>query len=189
MTDVPQLSSSSCPVCGRTLASNHGLRIHRRAMNHSPENKCLSCGVELTESNQRRSDRANSQYYCLTCTRLRDRGYSRRYNKSPKSRERGRAYLLRLKLTVMRHYSPSLMCQCGLNRCWHEGPCPISAPRIMCIDHVDGGGGRHRRSLQQAGRKLYNWLKTESFPDGFQVLCHNCNWMKTSVNRELPRKD
>jgi hypothetical protein len=186
---VAQRSTNSCPICGAVCASYHGLKIHRRMMNHAPENKCLSCGVGLTWSNWKPSERKQYRYYCLECSRRINKVYAHRYNISPKSRRRGRAYVLRLRLAVLSHYSPQLTCQCTLAECWHSGPCTVSDSRVLCIDHVAGGGASHRKTLGQVGRTLYNWIKSRNYPDGFQALCHNCNWVKASVNMEFPRKD
>jgi hypothetical protein len=46
----------------------------------------------------------------------------------------------------------------------------------LCIDHVRGGGNAHRRSINRlAGYAFYVWLKQNKYPDGFRVLCLNCN--------------
>ena len=53
--------------------------------------------------------------------------------------------------------------------------CGESTPEFLQIDHIDGGGRRHRRSLSI---NFYAWLIKTRFPDGFQVLCANCNQSK-----------
>lgn len=54
----------------------------------------------------------------------------------------------------------------------HDG---LSDPRVLAIDHRNGGGGVQRRAgLKQA--KLYRYVL--SHVDEFQLLCHNCNWIK-----------
>lgn len=55
---------------------------------------------------------------------------------------------------------------------------------FLAIDHIDGGGNAHRRSLGTSGKMVgssnfYRWLEKEGFPKGFQVLCHNCNFAKS----------
>ncbi len=72
-------------------------------------------------------------------------------------------YRRALRLEVLGHYSPNgPACAC----------CGEATIEFLCIDHVNGGGGKHRRSIRG---NLYNWLKREGFPKGFRVLCHNCN--------------
>jgi len=63
---------------------------------------------------------------------------------------------------VLEYYSggpPRCAC-CGE---WRE--------EFLCIDHVDGGGTQHRNKVSN----IYQWLRKKDYPEGFQVLCHNCN--------------
>lgn len=43
---------------------------------------------------------------------------------------------------------------------------------FLGIDHIDGGGNRHRKTIS---KYFYKWLKDNNYPSGFRVLCHNCN--------------
>lgn len=54
--------------------------------------------------------------------------------------------------------------------------CGLDDPRVLVIDHVDGGG-RERRAAGENGRALYRACVAEG-PGRFQVLCHNCNFLK-----------
>lgn len=45
---------------------------------------------------------------------------------------------------------------------------------FLCIDHIDGGGGEHRK-LVGGGSTFFRWLKTHNYPPGYRVLCFNCN--------------
>lgn len=59
--------------------------------------------------------------------------------------------------------------------------CGETVEAFLCIDHIAGGGGKHRRSLGISGgssQNFYRWLINENFPEGFQTLCHNCNFAK-----------
>ena len=42
---------------------------------------------------------------------------------------------------------------------------------FLCIDHINGGGAKHKKEVGN----LYSWLRKEEYPAGFQVLCWNCN--------------
>ena len=41
------------------------------------------------------------------------------------------------------------------------------------------------------GMDLVNWLIRNDFPEGFQILCHNCNTAKRTLknNYECPMKN
>lgn len=47
---------------------------------------------------------------------------------------------------------------------------------FLTIDHIDGGGNKHRKEVGQSN--VYRWLKQHDYPPGFQVLCMNCQWGK-----------
>lgn len=47
---------------------------------------------------------------------------------------------------------------------------------FLTIDHIGGGGSIHRRQINKRGIYVYAWLKKHSYPDGFRVLCMNCNF-------------
>lgn len=55
--------------------------------------------------------------------------------------------------------------------------CGESIFEFLQIDHINGGGRKHRAEVG-SGTKFYRWLIRNGFPDGFQVLCANCNFGK-----------
>lgn len=55
--------------------------------------------------------------------------------------------------------------------------CGESEEAFLEIDHVDGGGNAHRREFAST-RQIYTWLRANGYPDGFQILCSNCNKAK-----------
>lgn len=57
--------------------------------------------------------------------------------------------------------------------------------KFLCIDHINGGGNEHRRQLKASN--IYTWLVKNNFPEGYQVLCHNCNMAK-SLYKICPHK-
>ncbi len=80
-------------------------------------------------------------------------------------------YYRNLKMEVLSHYSS------GTPRCQL---CPESRLGALCLDHVNGGGTKHRASDNGVrGHAVYNWVKKRGYPKEFQVLCHNCNFRKS----------
>ena len=45
---------------------------------------------------------------------------------------------------------------------------------FLSIDHINGGGEQQRKKIG-SGTAFYRWLRHSGYPEGFQVLCHNCN--------------
>ena len=82
-----------------------------------------------------------------------------------------------LKIEVLTHYGRGqLACvQCGFDN--------IDA---LSIDHIYGNGRQHRRTIgaRRGGKRIYAWLRKRNFPDGFQTLCMNCQFIKRKVNNE-----
>lgn len=94
------------------------------------------------------------------------------YRKShiEQARESTRKYHLKCKLECLVHYSTNPpKCAC----------CGESEIRFLSIDHINGGGTKHRRQIGiGGGATMYLWLKKNNYPKGFQVLCYNCNMAK-----------
>ena len=81
-------------------------------------------------------------------------------------------WYLNKKIGILSHYSNESM------KCAH---CGFDDIRALSIDHIDGGGAPHRK---KTGNDIYGWLKRNGFPEGYQVLCMNCQLIKRQVNRE-----
>jgi len=70
------------------------------------------------------------------------------------------------------------------NKCnWTEG-CDWTDPRVLQLDHIEGGGGIQRRTIGM--HKLYRQARDN--PIGFQLLCANHNWIKRHLNNETSGK-
>lgn len=85
-----------------------------------------------------------------------------------RDRERERSYSreahARRRLAVFRHYGTECAC------------CGVSNWEFLTIDHVNGGGNKHRREIGvHSGDAFYVWLIKNNYPEGFRTLCMNCN--------------
>lgn len=86
--------------------------------------------------------------------------------------QRAAARRLRIKLEVFHAYcGEEIACFCG-----------CADLRCLTIDHIDGGGKSHCRSLGGCGSTIYSEILKLGCPDDFQVLCMNCNWLKRYEN-------
>lgn len=80
-------------------------------------------------------------------------------------KEERKAHHRALKQTILDHYGNICVCPgCGETRF-----------EFLSIDHINGGGTKHRKEI---GKLLYRWLIDNNFPEGFQILCMNCNSSK-----------
>lgn len=73
-------------------------------------------------------------------------------------------YRLKRKVIVLSIYSKHKMC-CEL--------CGEDDIDVLTIDHINGGGHKHRQQIKQ---DFYWWLVKNNFPSGYRILCFNCNW-------------
>jgi len=93
--------------------------------------------------------------------------YHNKYNHTPQRKEYTGQYSRAIKMDVMDHYGG--VCQC----------CGESELAFLTIDHIHGGGSKHRREIGSVGgRTFYRWLQKNNYPAGFQTLCMNCNLAK-----------
>lgn len=78
-----------------------------------------------------------------------------------------RKYRKEIRLETLKAYGGNIpVCKC----------CDESTIEFLCIDHIDGGGNRERQEKEKnGGYSWYSYLKKNNWPDGFRVLCHNCN--------------
>jgi hypothetical protein len=55
--------------------------------------------------------------------------------------------------------------------------CGESHHEFLGIDHVNGNGAEHRRSIRKGcGLSFYRWLQAQGYPkEEFRLLCWNCN--------------
>jgi len=61
--------------------------------------------------------------------------------------------------------------------------CGFPDIRALVLDHINGGGTEHRRTMK-AGTNVWLWLARHGFPPGYQILCANCNAIKAREENE-----
>ena len=57
--------------------------------------------------------------------------------------------------------------------------CGESEMEFLGIDHINGGGARHKKNVGH-GVQFIKWIIKNNFPDDLQILCHNCNVAKSN---------
>lgn len=120
-----------------------------------PTRVCTKCGEEKPLNNKFFYRHPQSIYgFDTQCSKCKQH-----YN-----RPKVKAHQDRRRLQALVAYSgASPHCQC-------QG-CSESHVEFLGIDHVEGGGAKHRRAVGS----IYQWLFKHNYPPGFRVLCHNCN--------------
>lgn len=177
--------SDGCKTCRRAASrANCAARRRRAGATQRPTaadsangtKRCSRCKVlKPLGAFSVRKDRASGysqgrQGTCKPCvvelTRLR-----RQRDPSIVTRMNKRAHERIRRAVFVAYGGPHPRCAC----------CGEDRDVFLTLDHVDGDGHEHRRSLSASGRggsAVYYDLKARGFPQGIQVLCHNCNWAK-----------
>ena len=78
-----------------------------------------------------------------------------------------------LRTEVLTHYGNG---RCACVRCG------FTDIRALSIDHINGGGAQDRKKVG-SGVRFYKWLKDMGYPQGYQTLCMNCQFIKKHWNR------
>jgi len=154
----PAEPTKRCSQCGEVKPLDDFYHRSRSKDQHSVW--CKSCSDKYRQSwrenNQDREQLRTHERYL----RLKDKIC--RYNRE-KSQQ--------LKISLVAHYSNNT------NRC---ACCSEPDIRFLTIDHINGSGNQHRKSIgRRSGSTFYRWLIKAGMPEGFQVLCYNCNNART----------
>ncbi len=137
---------------------------------------CKTCMKELTIDNFYPKKRGKYIGHTSSCKKC----YCKNswLNKKDSMSKSQKKYDSKIRLTALQAYSDKEpKCSC----------CGEKTIEFLGIDHIYGGGNKHRKLLKSKGTTLYLWLKKNNYPKGYQVLCHNCNLAKGYYG-ECPHK-
>ncbi len=138
------------------------------------EKRCIRCELVKPQSeyHKAKSRVDGLQAWCKQCASEyqmanRDAGNTRLRAWRARNPEAQGRYLKQARIDCIAHYSSTDPPTCAC--------CGVHEPEFLVIDHIHGGGGKERREL---GRSLFPNLRKKGYPDGYQVLCWNCNSAK-----------
>jgi hypothetical protein len=120
---------------------------------------------------------------CRECTKKRSRKYVE--DNYEIVRKKSRAYLQKkyaiTKAAVFSAYG-GYVCAC----------CGETERAFLSLDHINNDGAEFRRMIAgkrtAAGQTTYRWLERHNFPEGFQVLCMNCQHGKRMCGGICPHQ-
>jgi hypothetical protein len=143
--------------------------------------KCYGCG----DPTNRRPSEGKRGVLCRKCQSIRAKlHYQKRkteiisiaakWNKENSDRRniRLRERYLELKRQSVRAYGGE--CQ----------NCKENELAFLTIDHINGGGRKHSTKFKKKTAHIHLWLKNNGYPEGFQILCANCNYEKEMLRRQ-----
>jgi hypothetical protein len=120
--------------------------------------------VRYNESMSTASERTayNKAYYQRNREQIRAKYRENHEHHLERQRERRPLYVRELKRKVFDAYGNH--CKC----------CGEENASFLSIDHVYGGGRKHRQAVGGGVMVLLDIIKS-GFPDDYQILCFNCN--------------
>lgn len=168
---------SHCRACTKNSYKQYGRALAISCGVGDTETRvCTKCGIEkpLSEFHRDAYKRGGRRSQCKECRRELVRQFYRR-NKDHLC-EGKRQYNRRLKTAAFEAYGG---CICA------DPNCDEGRIEILTIDHIGGGGNKHRRGIGVgSGVPFYRWLRDHNYPPGFQVLCFNHNLARTAGEKE-----
>lgn len=139
---------------------------------------CARCGESKTPSEfSRRKDEGTRGYtsWCINCRRARSAEYKEANREKIRANQLARHHKNRRR--CIEHYSA------GRNTC---ACCGEAVYGFLTIDHINNDGAAHRKAI---GTNLYSHLVARGFPEGFQVLCFNCNLGRAANKGTCPHEE
>lgn len=130
------------------------------------EKRCKEC-------NKKR----HSIYYYKNIEVERKYSLDRYKNNREKILEGNRKREIDIRKKLFSHYGGK--CQC----------CGEIKDKFLTIDHMDGGGRKHRNEISGGAKGLYRWIIKNNYPDNFQILCYNCNCGRERNKGICPHKE
>lgn len=179
-----------CSSCEAAQRQAHITRYHanRRSVIEHYGGKCRWCGIDKYEfltldhknndgALQRKTIKTAAlplwiitndfpdsfEVLCWNCNYLKSKKAMLEKCQSKKAIA-SRNYRMKLRFEVLSAYGSECCC------------CQVNNFDLLTIDHVGGGGRKHRLSMNNAPTPiLYALIRRENFPDTYRVMCFNCN--------------
>ena len=154
----------SCNVCGEEKPADSDHFYTNKSSKLGFSKTCIPCYLarskEYSKAHEARLRVTSAEW------RQANKESFTAYQRNWYKENRGRilAKNVRLRFDVLAHYSKgTLSCQC----------CGEGHLEFLALDHISGGGLQHRKA--HGYTSLDRWLFQQGMPDGYRVLCHNCN--------------
>ena len=149
---------------------------HNKSMPDGFANWCKECVRQVYWSNPEKPRERARRFYRQHPEER--KAYSRSYHRAHRDEvlEYMAEYYQSSKLAAFDAY--------GGARCACCGETQIG---FLSLDHINGCT-KETRKIQGLGGRLYQWLKKQGYPLGYQVLCFNCNLGRAHNHGVCPHK-
>lgn len=150
------IETSICRFCGKERSNDEIKMARERGIGRIH----LKCAVVYKR-------KIASDLYYRNQRQYIDRATKWKRDNPERDKENQRRSRGKVRLEVIRHYSPEVKCK----------KCGFGDIRVLTIDHIDGRTKKEREN-KVSGWKLYTKIRQSNYPDGYQVLCMNCQFIK-----------
>jgi len=159
------------------------LREYAKKYRESPEGKAKDKARKQTPEYKAQAKKANKKYHARPEVKERERKRYEKHSSDPEKLTSAKNERDVNRLKILKYYSKSLSnsnipcCNCcGEN----------SHVDFLAIDHIRGSKQmdlepelkKLKYSSKLRNQNLHRWILKNDFPDGFQILCTNCNFAK-----------
>lgn len=139
------MSSKICKKCQKVLPLNLFVSNSKRRELPIEYKNCVNCRKRYAEQTAERRRMETPEQRAVRVKGIRDRNFKLRMD------------------AIDAYGGPKCVC------------CNETMLEFLCIDHVKGGGSKHRKQIGGSGTTIFQWLKSNNYPPEFRVLCMNCN--------------
>ncbi len=166
-----------CRVCELEAYTLEDLEyfVKAKRFTHGRQNKCKNCHnkektkkyANLPEEEKEKARQHVRNWNLANKDHRAEYGLNWQRNNKEKVKQYNFRSRNKIRLEVLSHYSGTPpTCEC----------CGENIIGFLTIDHIHGGGTKHRAQKGvPSGTEFYRWLKKQNYPQGYRVLCYNCN--------------
>lgn len=130
------------------------------------------------------------KHKCNGCKREYDKIWTPIYRKNPNviklKNLDARRYSKKIKLIIFSHYSIKDI-KCAIHHIHFPKEKEITDLRCLSINHINGNGHLHRKKVGN-GTHFYLWLIKHNFPDGYNIICMNCQFKDAKIRNGIEDK-
>lgn len=116
--------------------------------------------AQCSKGHIRTPTNTNAGGKCRICANTNGKRSNRKHKE--KNNKKHRDAYRKIRREVLEHYGHHCDC-CGETR-----------EEFLALDHVHGGGNQHRKTI--TCNSVTVWVYKNNYPEGFRLLCHNCNF-------------
>lgn len=179
-----RMYSSPCRDCENAQRRKTRKRVEPSARRKSPiytgPKQCGMCGAVKPFDKFYKMPNGRASSYCKTCMVNRSTKYKKA--KPQVGSQWAKEKRKRVKDAVFAAYG-GYKCAC----------CGETEDKFLTLDHINNDGAEFRMRVfgrrTAAGYRTYLYLLKNDFPEGYQVLCMNCNYGKRMNGGVCPHQE